>query len=97
MIAGPLPARFLEYFSRLGLFTFAFGYVGGLAPANIGLGILLMAFLGKCISSASYVYMAVGLVLSQAMAGAGSTTARSATSWLDVARAFVDRDKAHLE
>ena len=49
MIAGPLPARFLEYFSRLGLFTFAFGYVGGLAPANIGLGILLMAFLGKCI------------------------------------------------
>lgn len=48
MIAGTLPTRLLEYFSRLGLFTFAFGYVGGLAPANVGLGILLVAFLGKC-------------------------------------------------
>ena len=48
MIVAPLLPRLWEYFSRLGLLTFAFGYVGGLAPANIGLGILLVAFLSRC-------------------------------------------------
>ena len=48
MIAAAHPSRLWEDFSRLGLLTFAFGYVGALALANTGLGILLIAFLGRC-------------------------------------------------
>ena len=47
MIAAAHPSRLWEDFSRLGLLTFAFGYVGALALANTGLGILLIAFLGR--------------------------------------------------